>query len=190
MTSFLLATESDALSRVPHGRTTRWVKRTVGSASLAALLVSGAWAADAPQPGVAAAASAATKKSAAPSPYVPNRFSGRAGTVYAAVYGIDSITVKLVESGELVRFSYRVLDPDKARLLHDKQAEPTLHDPQAGVSLVVPTMEKVGPLRQAVPPQAGRSYWMTFSNKGRRVARGDRVDVVIGQFRANNLVVD
>jgi hypothetical protein len=45
-------------------------------------------------------------------------------------------------------------------------------------------------LRQTPPPQAGRSYWMTFSNKGRRVARGDRVDVVIGPFRANNLVVD
>ena len=75
-------------------------------------------------------------------------------------------------------------------MLNDKQNDASLIDPKAGVSLVVPTMEKVGQLRQSGPPEAGRSYWMTFSNKGRRVARGDRVDVVIGTFRASNLVVD
>jgi hypothetical protein len=75
-------------------------------------------------------------------------------------------------------------------MLNDKQSEAKLDDPKAGVSLVVPTMEKVGPLRQTQAPEAGRSYWMTFSNKGRNVKRGDRVDVLIGAFRANNLVVD
>jgi hypothetical protein len=58
------------------------------------------------------------------------------------------------------------------------------------VSLVVPTMEKIGQLRQTAAPEAGRSYWMTFSNKGRRVKRGDRVNLLIGQFRADNVVVD
>jgi hypothetical protein len=33
------------------------------------------------------------------------------------------------------------------------------------------------------------SCWMAFSNKGRPVNRGDRVDVVIGNFRAKRLVV-
>jgi hypothetical protein len=98
--------------------------------------------------------------------------------------------VRLVESGELVRFSFRVLDPAKARVLNDKQTEARLEDPRAGVSLSVPVMEKVGQLRQTTVPEAGRAYWMTFSNKGRVVTRGDHVDVVIGQFRANNLVVD
>jgi hypothetical protein len=31
---------------------------------------------------------------------------------------------------------------------------------------------------------------MAFSNKGRLVKRGDRVNVVIGKFRADGLVVD
>ena len=124
------------------------------------------------------------------SPYAPDRFSGRAGLNYRLIWGIDSISVRLVESGELARFSYRILDPDKARVLNDKQSQATLDDPKAGVSLVVPTMEKVGPLRQTSAPEAGRSYWVTFSNKGRRVKRGDRVDVAIGQFKASNLVVD
>jgi hypothetical protein len=125
-----------------------------------------------------------------PTHYQPDRFAGRAGTYYLQIWGIDSISVKLVESGELVRFSYRVVEPTKAAALNDKRNEPSLIDPQQGVSLVVPTMEKVGQLRQTSTPEAGRSYWMTFSNKGRRVKRGDRVDVLIGPFQAKNLVVD
>jgi hypothetical protein len=56
--------------------------------------------------------------------------------------------------------------------------------------LVVPSLEKVGQLRQSGTPEAGRTYWMAFSNKGRLVKRGDRVNVVIGQFRAQGLVAD
>jgi len=155
------------------------------AALLAACLSCGAFAADTPQ---APASSHGAK--AHPSRYHPDRFAGRAGKYYELQWGVDLISVKLVESGELVRFSYRVLDPDKARVLNEKQNEASLIDPKAGVSLVVPVMEKVGQLRQTAPPEAGRSYWMTFSNKGRRVARGDRVDVVIGAFKASNLVVD
>jgi hypothetical protein len=134
--------------------------------------------------------SAAAKGKAHPTRYTPDRFAGRAGKFYELAWGVDSLNVKLVESGELVRFSYRVLDPVKARLLNDKQSEASLIDPKAGVWLAVPTMEKVGQLRQTASPEAGRSYWMTFSNKGGHVVRGDRVDVVIGTFKANFLAVD
>jgi hypothetical protein len=122
--------------------------------------------------------------------YLPSRFAGKAGRYYKAVWGIDSLRVKLVESGELVRFTWRVLDPDRARVLNDKKLEPALIDPQAGVSLAVPAVEKIGQLRQSAPPEAGKSYWMVFSNKGRLVKRGDRVNVVIGEFRAEGLGVD
>jgi hypothetical protein len=98
--------------------------------------------------------------------------------------------VKWSESGEVVRFSYRVLDADKARVLNDKKFEPSLIDPRAGVKLVVPAMENVGQLRQSADPEGGKSYWMVFSNKGRLVKRGDYVAVVIGPFKAEGLVVD
>ncbi len=90
----------------------------------------------------------------------------------------------------MIRFSYRILDTKKAEQLNDKKNEPLLLDPQAGVKLIVPALEKVGKLRQSSPPEAGKVYWMAFSNKGRVVKRGDRVDVVIGKFRAEGLVVD
>jgi hypothetical protein len=132
----------------------------------------------------------ASKSSAAASRYKPDRFAGRAGAFYKLVWGVDALGVRTVESGEVIRFSYRVLNPDKAKTLNDEKAEPSLIDPRAGVSLVVPSLEKVGKLRQSESPEEGKSYWMAFSNKGRLVKRGDHVDVVIGQFHANGLVVD
>jgi hypothetical protein len=127
---------------------------------------------------------------AAAAHFRPDRFAGRAGKYYQLVWGVDSLSVKLAESGEVVRFSYRVLDPEKAHLLNDKGSEPSLIDPGAGVTLVIPTMDKIGKLRQTGAPEAGKAYWMVFSNKGRPVKKGDRVDVVIGVFRAQGLVVD
>src|SRR6195256_3695745 len=118
----------------------------------------------------------------------PNRVPGRAGTYYKLVWGVESLSVKLAESGEMIRFSCRVIDADKAKTLNDKKAEPSLIDPQAGVQLVVPSLEQVGQLRQSSTPEAGKSYWMAFSNKGRLVKRGDRVNVAIGHFRADGLV--
>ncbi len=120
----------------------------------------------------------------------PNWLSRRAEMYYQGVWGVDSFRLKWAESGELVRFSWRVVDPDKAAALNDKKAEPSLIDPQAGVSLVVPAVSNVGKMRQASTPEAGKSYWMAFSNAGRRVRRGDRVIVVIGKFRAEGLVVE
>jgi hypothetical protein len=109
---------------------------------------------------------------------------------YEGVWGIDSLTVKYTESGEMIRFSYRILDAEKAKALNDKQTEPSLIDPQAGVKLVVPQMEKIGQLRQSSTPMPGKQYWMAFSNNGRLVRPGHRVDVQIGSFRAEGLVVE
>ncbi len=141
------------------------------------------------QAGIPAQAEKASAAAARPR-YQPNRFSRRADLHYGLVWGVDGLSVKAVESGEIIRFTYRVLDADKAKALNDKKYEPSLIDPQAGVKLVVPSLEQVGQLRNSGTPEAGKSYWMAFSNKGRVVKRGDRVSVVIGQFRADGLVVD
>jgi hypothetical protein len=133
---------------------------------------------------------AAPAKSSKAMHYRPDRFAGRAGTYYRMVWGVDGLVVKWAESGEVIRFSYHVLDADKARILGDKKFEPSLQDPQAGVKLVVPSLENVGSLRQSAPPVNDQSYWMVFSNKGRLVKRGDHVNVVIGAFHADGLVVD
>jgi hypothetical protein len=95
----------------------------------------------------------------------------------------------LAESGQLVRFSYRILDSSLAKPLLDKVSSPSLLDERAHAVLSVPTMEKVGPLRQSGAAEAGKTYWVLFSNRGRVVHDGDRVSVVIGSFRVDGLVV-
>jgi hypothetical protein len=164
----------------------------VGSSALAEAGTQTASAAptSAQQPAKGAASPASSKSAAPAARNMPDRFAGRAGAYYKVVWGVDSLRVKWTESGEVIRFSWRVLDPERAKVLNDKKVEPSLIDPRAGVGLVVPTMEKIGQLRQSAPPEVGRSYWMEFSNKGRLVKPGDRVNVVVGPFRADGLVVD
>lgn len=137
-------------------------------------------------------AAASTKSGGNPTPvhYHPSRFSAHAERYYGLIWGIDSLSVKWAESGEMIRFTYRVLNADKAKPLSDKRVEPSMIDEKAHVKLVVPMMDKVGKLRQTSTPEAGKTYWMLFSNKGGYVKRGDHVNVVIGNFHANGLVVD
>jgi hypothetical protein len=128
---------------------------------------------------------------AAPFRNQPPRVANRAAAIYESVWGIEAPSVKAVESGIILRFSYRVLDPEKAKTLTDKKFSPVLECPEKGVQLVVPSLEKVGQLRQAPNTiEAGKSYWMAFSNSGRPVKPGDRINVVIGNFRANGLIVE
>jgi hypothetical protein len=122
--------------------------------------------------------------------YRAHTVSKSAVQYYAYIWGVESLSVKAVESGEIIRFTYRVLDAKKAKVLNDKKYEPSLVDPQAGVKLVIPELEKVGKLRQSSTPEAGKAYWMAFSNKGRYVKPGHRVNVVIGNFHADGLVVE
>ena len=166
------------------------VKVTLGTGAimLAGILVSGTLIS-----GVGAQTPApAAKSAAAPAPYrnQPNRIANRAAAYYEAVWGIENPSVKAVESGEIIRFSYRVLDPEKAKPLNDKKIEPSLISPEKGIKLVIPSLEQVGQLRQSSTPEAGKSYWMAFSNSGRLVKRGDRVDIVIGNFHADRLMVE
>jgi len=150
-------------------------------------------------PGAFSQSSNATPSGTAPAKPAPavrrpslatTRVPMREKMYYQSLWGVDSLKVKYTESGEMIRFSYRVVDPAKAAPLNDKKAEPALYDPQAGVQLVVPQMEKIGKLRQSSTPVDGMTYWMAFSNSGRRVRPGDHVNVSIGNFHAMNLVVE
>lgn len=140
-------------------------------------------------------ASATTQPTTAPASRSTSRYRSaglppRARNYYQMLWGVDSFGAKSVESGEMIRFSYRVLDPAKAAQLNDKHNQPALIDEKAGVKLSVPTLEKVGALRQSTSPEAGKVYWMVFSNKERYVKSGNRISVVIGKFRVDNLLVE
>jgi hypothetical protein len=145
-----------------------------------------------PAPSVPSAAKVAAAPSPArkSSPYRPEKLTRSAKDYYAATQGVDKLKVSHTASGNLIRFSYRVTDPERAKVLSDKKATPYLIGHRSRAVLQVPVMDKVGQLRQAQTPQAGQEYWMVFSNKGDVVKPGERVSVVIGTFRVDGLRVE
>ena len=116
--------------------------------------------------------------------------TGSASQLYSSQWGIDSLRVASTSSGNLLRFTYRVVDPRRAAPLADKSLTPSLYSPKHHAVLSVPVMDKVGPLRQAMGQTAGTEYWMAFSNRGQIVKSGERVNITIGSFHADGLRVE
>lgn len=140
------------------------------------------------QPAAAASTVPAAPKATRPASAVAR--SQRGDEFYKKRWGIDNVIVRATASGSLIRFSYRVVDAEKAALINDKGKNPYLIEEKLGLALQIPQMEKVGQLRQTAKPENGRQYWMAFSNKGKLIKPGSRVDIVIGSFRINDLVVE
>ena len=124
------------------------------------------------------------------SPYRPVNLTGNAQNYYAAAWGIDKLKVSYTASGNLIRFSYRVANAELAKPLGDERATPYMLGQKSRAVLQVPTMDKVGTLRQTGAAHVGQEYWMVFSNKGNLIKPGDRVNVMIGTFHADGLMVE
>jgi hypothetical protein len=124
------------------------------------------------------------------SPYRSEKLTDGAKKYYIAAWGLDRLKVSSTASGNLIRFSYRVIDPKLSKPLGDVKATPVMIGQRANVALQIPVMEKVGQLRQSGVAHAEQEYWMVFSNKGNLVKPGDRVNVVIGTFHADGLMVE
>ncbi len=105
-------------------------------------------------------------------------------------WGVDIVAVRTTAAGSMVDFRYRVLDAEKAVALFKRDTKPYLIHQESGKVLEVPVTAKVGPLRSSDTPQEGRVYWMFFGNKTRLVQPGDKVTVVIGDFRLENITVE
>lgn len=137
-----------------------------------------------------AAASPAAPHARKASAFKQQEMTHKAQQYYLAAWGVDKLKVSYTASGNLIRFSYRVADPARAQALGDKKNTPYLYGQRSRAMLQVPVMDKIGMLRQAASPEAGKEYWMVFSNKGNLVKPGDRVNVLIGAFHADGLMVD
>ena len=104
-------------------------------------------------------------------------------------WGIEITSLRMSAAGHMVDFRYRVLDAAKAKALFSRENEAYLIDESSQKVLSVPNTAKIGPLRTSGDVKEGRMYWMFFGNAGGLVQPGSTVTVVIGDFRAENLVV-
>jgi len=161
-----------------------------GGLAAALLLSAGAVAAQPPASTSKPATSAASAGGPRTSPFHQQRESTKAQTYYMSRWGIADLKVRSTNAGNLIRFSYRIVNAELANALNDKRNTPAMVGERAHVVLQVPVMEKVGALRQSMPPEDGKEYWMVFSNKGNFIKPGDRVNVLIGSFHADGLMVE
>jgi uncharacterized Zn ribbon protein len=108
----------------------------------------------------------------------------------AKKWGVEVTSIRMTANDHMIDYRYRVLDADKATDLFKRQIKPKLIHQETGKVLAVPETAKLGPLRNSNTPQEGKIYWMFFGNAGNLVKAGDKVTVVIGEFRVEDLVVE
>lgn len=102
-------------------------------------------------------------------------------------WGVEVVALRLTGADYMLDFRYKVIDADKAAELFERANKPVLIHNATGAKLEVPRPAKTGPLRPTNPPQAGRVYFMLFSNPG-VVQAGDEVTIEIGDFKTEVVV--
>ena len=109
-------------------------------------------------------------------------------TVAEEKWGIRILSLRPTAAGHMLDLRYRVTDPVKARDILDKRQKAYIVDQKSGKALPVP-VTTAGPLRQTtLQPEAGRIYFVLFSNPAGLVKEGSNVTVILGDFRAEDLI--
>ena len=105
-------------------------------------------------------------------------------------WGIKIQSLRATAEGFMLDFRYRIIDPEKSKMLLDRNAKPYLLNQATGEKMPV-VRSRFGPIRHTTAkPTVDRNYSILFSNMNKSVKKGDKVTIVIGEFKAENLVVE
>ncbi len=106
-------------------------------------------------------------------------------------HGIQVVGVRPTAEGRMLNFRYKIIDPEKASSLISPKMKPHIIDQKTGRKLAVPSLPKVGALKQrGKKAYQNRIYFILFANPGKSIQSGDKVSVVIGDFKAEDIVVE
>ena len=108
---------------------------------------------------------------------------------YERKWGVELTFVRATAAGYMIELRYKVLDPGKAAPLFVRKTKPVLTHIETGLQLAVASPAKSGPLRSSDEPLPDHTYWMLFANPHRIVKAGDRVNLQIGDFAVEGLIV-
>ena len=113
--------------------------------------------------------------------------------VLAKEWGVKLINLNVSAAGYMLDFRFHVLDAEKALPLFDHRIKPYVIVERSNAKLPVPMAAKVGAFRttnRGKNIKADKTYYMLFGNPDSHVKPGEKVTVVIGDFRAEHLVVN
>ena len=116
--------------------------------------------------------------------------SPQSGANLKQKWGVEIVGICLSANGYMLDFRYHVADSEKASPLFTWKVKPYLVDQASGAKFLVPNPPKVGSLRSTRRPESNRNYFMLFANPGQFIKKGSKVTIVMGDFKAENLVVE
>jgi hypothetical protein len=164
-------------------------------------------------PAIAAAASAAPAATAGPAPAATSAIAVAPvpSTALEKQWGIQVTRVELTAGDSVLDLCYKVTAPEKTALLYDSETSAYLIDQASGAKILMgvpPQEERTLPPRSrarsaalmmneagAFPPvpnrlTAGKTYFVLVPNPGGIVKRGNKVAVILGNFKSNDLTVE
>jgi hypothetical protein len=125
----------------------------------------------------------------APNAQVNGQESPPSSVTLEKEWGIRVEALHLSAEGYMLDFRYRVTDPNMAAPIFNSSIHPYLVDRATGAKFGVPSPPKIGQLRNTRNVREGVVYFMMFANPGRYVKSGNKVDIVIGDCKIENLTV-
>jgi hypothetical protein len=129
----------------------------------------------------------------APKVVIPSPVDPEQAKKLAEQWGVKLISLHLTSAGFMMDFRFRVLDADKALDLFDHRIKPYVVAERSNIKLPVPMAAKVGAMRptnRGKNIKADKNYYMIFANPDRHVKRGEKVTVIIGDFKVEHLTVN
>ena len=105
-------------------------------------------------------------------------------------WGIKPLSIRQTAEGYMLDFRYRIIDAEKASPFFKPEIKPYLIDEASGAVMAVPNVPKVGSMRSTRKPLKDRNYTILFANPQKYIKPGSKVTVVIGDFKAEHLVVE
>jgi hypothetical protein len=111
----------------------------------------------------------------------------------AQKWGVELLSLRLTAAGYMIDFRFKVVDLDKAKIFFDHRIKPHLKVEKSNAKLPIPMAAKVGAFRatnRGKNIKPNKTYYMVFGNPDAHVKSGEKVTMVIGDFKAENLTVN
>ncbi len=106
-------------------------------------------------------------------------------------WGVKILALRPTANGYMLDFRYRVTNAEKATPILERSIKPYLVVEKDSSKLFVPVTNKLGSLRNTTKfVKENRNYFMFFANPGKHVNSGDAVTIVIGDFKAEHVMVN
>ena len=106
-------------------------------------------------------------------------------------WGVEDFKVRHTSDGYMLDLRYRVIDSKKAEPLFDRALRPFIIEEASGETYGVPASPKIGFLRQAPKHiKENKVYFLFIANPAKRIKKGSKITLVIGDFRVEHLLVE